>query len=158
MTVPRSGTTFISVRDQDKKKAVELARLVAGKGFKGVATHGIAALIRKAGIECEGVNKVKEGRPHCVDMIKNGEIQFIANTTEGKQSIEESRSIRGAAIQHKLCYFTTIAGALAAAVAMEHLDDVEFNRLQDLHGEWRCTGLQKGNPGVHHQNLTWIAP
>ncbi|HEY9546769.1 MAG TPA: carbamoyl-phosphate synthase large subunit, partial [Solimonas sp.] len=137
MTVPRSGTTFISVRDQDKKKAVELARLVAGKGFKVVATHGTAALIRKAGIECEGVNKVKEGRPHCVDMIKNGEIQFIANTTEGKQSIEESRSIRGAAIQHKICYFTTIAGALAAAVAMEHLDEVDVNRLQDLHGELR---------------------
>src|SRR3546814_18702808 len=104
-------------------KAVELARLVAGKGFKVVATHGTAALIRKAGIECEGVNKVKEGRPHCVDMIKNGEIQFIANTTEGKQSIEESRSIRGAAIQHKICYFMTIAGELAAAVAMEHLDE-----------------------------------
>src|SRR3546814_6276438 len=92
-------------------KAVELARLVAGKGFKVVATHGTAALIRKAGIECKGVNKVKEGRPHCVDMIKNGEIQFIANTTEGKQSIEESRSIRGAAFQHKICYFTTIGCA-----------------------------------------------
>jgi carbamoyl-phosphate synthase large subunit len=133
MTVPRSGTTFISVRDQDKKKAVELARLVTSKGFKVVATHGTAAAIRKAGIECQGVNKVKEGRPHCVDMIKNGEIQFVANTTEGKQSIEESRSIRGAAIQHKVCYFTTIAGALAAAVAMDHLDEVDVNRLQTLH-------------------------
>ncbi|NGY06135.1 carbamoyl-phosphate synthase large subunit [Solimonas terrae] len=137
MTVPRSGTTFISVRDQDKKKAVELARLVTGKGFKVVATHGTAAIIRKAGIACEGVNKVKEGRPHCVDMIKNGEIQFIANTTEGKQSIEESRSIRGAAIQHKVCYFTTIAGALAAAVAMDHLDEVDVNRLQALHSGLR---------------------
>jgi carbamoyl-phosphate synthase large subunit len=94
-------------------------------------------MIRKAGIDCEGVNKVKEGRPHCVDMIKNGEIQFIANTTEGKQSIEESRSIRGAAIQHKVCYFTTIAGALAAAVAMEHLDELDVNRLQDLHSGLR---------------------
>ncbi|NKF22631.1 carbamoyl-phosphate synthase large subunit [Solimonas marina] len=137
MTVPRSGTAFISVRDQDKKKAVELARLVSSRGFKVVATHGTAALIRKAGIDCEGVNKVKEGRPHCVDMIKNGEIQFIANTTEGKQSIEESRSIRGAAIQHKICYFTTIAGALAAAVAMEHLDALDVNRLQSLHGGGR---------------------
>ncbi|HET8881908.1 MAG TPA: carbamoyl-phosphate synthase large subunit [Solimonas sp.] len=137
MTVPRAGTTFISVRDQDKKKAVELARLVTSKGFRVVATHGTAATIRKAGIACEGINKVKEGRPHCVDMIKNGEIQFIANTTEGKQSIEESRSIRGAAIQHKVCYFTTIAGALAAAVAMEHLDELDVNRLQDLHSGLR---------------------
>jgi carbamoyl-phosphate synthase large subunit len=133
MTVPRSGTAFISVRDGDKPKAVELARILAGKGFRVVATHGTAALISAAGIACEGVNKVKEGRPHCVDMIKNGEIHFIANTTEGKKSIEESRSIRGAAIQNKLCYFTTIAGALAAAVAMNYLDEEGVNRLQALH-------------------------
>ncbi|AXQ29194.1 carbamoyl-phosphate synthase large subunit [Solimonas sp. K1W22B-7] len=131
--VPSKGTAFISVRDRDKKKAVELARILTGHGFKVVATHGTAALIQKAGIGCDGVNKVKEGRPHCVDMIKNGGIQFIANTTEGKISIEESRSIRGAAIQHKVCYFTTIAGALAAAVAMEHLNELEVNRLQALH-------------------------
>ncbi|HSW13170.1 MAG TPA: carbamoyl-phosphate synthase large subunit [Solimonas sp.] len=131
--VPSKGTAFISVRDRDKKKAVELARILTGHGFKVVATHGTAAMVQKAGIACDGVNKVKEGRPHCVDMIKNGEIQFIANTTEGKISIEESRSIRGAAIQHKVCYFTTIAGALAAAVAMEHLDELEVNRLQTLH-------------------------
>ena len=92
-----------------------------------------AAAIRAAGMDCEGVNKVKEGRPHCVDMIKNGEIHFIANTTEGKKSVEESHSIRAAAIAQKLCYFTTIAGAYAAAIAMDHLDRVEVNRLQDLH-------------------------
>jgi carbamoyl-phosphate synthase large subunit len=112
---------------------VELARLLTAKGFRLVATHGTAATIRAAGLACEGVNKVKEGRPHCVDMIKNGEIQFIANTTEGKKSIEESHSIRAAAIAQKLCYFTTIAGAHAAAIAMDHLDRVEVNRLQDLH-------------------------
>ena len=132
-TIPRSGTAFISVRDQDKRKAVELARILSGHGFRIVATHGTAAMITKAGIACDGVNKVKEGRPHCVDQIKNGEIHFIANTTEGKQSIEESRSIRAAAIQHKVCYFTTIAGALAAAVAMDHLDQLDVNRLQSLH-------------------------
>jgi carbamoyl-phosphate synthase large subunit len=131
--VPRSGTVFISVRDQDKVKAVELARVLADKGFKVMATHGTAAAIQEAGVACQGVNKVKEGRPHCVDMIKNGEIQFIANTTEGKKSIEESRSIRGAAIQYKVCYFTTISGALAAAVAMDHQDELEVNRLQTLH-------------------------
>ncbi|MEQ1437732.1 carbamoyl-phosphate synthase large subunit [Fontimonas sp. SYSU GA230001] len=133
MDIPRKGNAFISVRDQDKKKAVELARILAGRGFKVYATHGTAAAIQKAGVPCEGVNKVKEGRPHCVDMIKNGEIHFIANTTEGKQSIEESRSIRASAIQGKVCYFTTIAGALAAAAAMDHLDRLDVNRLQGLH-------------------------
>jgi carbamoyl-phosphate synthase large subunit len=133
MIVPRSGTAFISVRDQDKPKAIELARLLTSRGFRVVATHGTAAAIQAAGVPCEGINKVKEGRPHCVDLIVNRGIHFIANTTEGKKSIEESRSIRAAAIQHKVCYFTTIAGALAAAVAMEHLDQVEVNRLQDLH-------------------------
>ena len=133
MIVPRSGSAFLSVRDGDKPKAIDLARLLAAKGFRIFATHGTAAAIQAAGVPCEGVNKVKEGRPHCVDMIKNGEIQFIANTTEGKKSIEESHSIRAAAIQQKLCYFTTIAGAYAAAIAMDHLDRVEVNRLQDLH-------------------------
>jgi carbamoyl-phosphate synthase large subunit len=133
MNIPRSGTAFISVKDGDKRKAVELARILADKGFRIVATHGTAAAVQAGGIACEGVNKVKEGRPHCVDMIKNGEIHFIANTTEGKQSIEESRSIRASAIQAKVCYFTTIAGALAAAMAMDHLDRLDVNRLQSLH-------------------------
>ncbi len=135
VTVPRTGTAFVSVREGDKPKAVELARILSAKGFRVVATHGTAALINEAGISCEGVNKVKEGRPHCVDMIKNGEIHFIANTTEGKKSIEESRSIRGAAIQHKVCYFTTIAGALAAAVAMDYIDNEDVNGLQSLHAQ-----------------------
>ncbi|MBL6750724.1 MAG: carbamoyl-phosphate synthase large subunit [Nevskia sp.] len=133
MEVPRSGGAFISVRDGDKPKAVQLGRLLAAKGFRIYATHGTAAALKAAGVACEGVNKVKEGRPHCVDLIKNGAVQFIANTTEGKKSIEESHSIRAAAIQQKLCYFTTIAGAYAAAIAMDHLDRVEVNRLQDLH-------------------------
>ena len=131
--LPAKGTAFVSVRDQDKQRAVELARLLVSRGFRVLATRGTATVVRDAGIECEIVNKVKEGRPHCVDMIKNGEIHFIANTTEGKKSIEESRSIRAAALQHKLCYFTTIAGAHAAAIAMEHMDKVGVNRLQELH-------------------------
>ncbi|HUS24387.1 MAG TPA: carbamoyl-phosphate synthase large subunit [Candidatus Binatia bacterium] len=133
MLIPPGGTAFISVRDPDKGRAIELGRLLAGKGFRLVATRGTAAALQGAGIDCEAINKVKEGRPHCVDRIKNGEIHFIANTTEGKRSIEESRSIRAAAIQHKVCYFTTIAGAQAAAIAMDHLDKVQVNRLQDLH-------------------------
>jgi carbamoyl-phosphate synthase large subunit len=133
MTIPAGGTAFVSVREADKSRAGALALLLREKGFRVVATRGTAAVIQAAGIPCDAINKVKEGRPHCVDMIKNGEIQFIANTTEGKRSIEESRSIRAAAIQHKICYFTTMAGAHAAAIAMAHLDKVQVNRLQDLH-------------------------
>jgi carbamoyl-phosphate synthase large subunit len=133
MIVPSGGTAFVSVRDEDKARAIELSRMLRTKGFRVVATRGTAAAIQAAGIPCEAINKVKEGRPHCVDLIKNGEVHFIANTTEGKRSIEESRSIRAAAIQHKVCYFTTMAGAQAAAIAMDHLDKVQVNRLQDLH-------------------------
>jgi carbamoyl-phosphate synthase large subunit len=133
MTVPSGGTAFVSVRDEDKARAIELSRVLRTRGFRVVATRGTAAAIQAAGIPCDPINKVKEGRPHCVDLIKNGEVQFIANTTEGKRSIEESRSIRAAAIQHKVCYFTTMAGAQAAAIAMDHLDKVQVNRLQDLH-------------------------
>ena len=133
MTIPAGGAAFVSVREGDKGRAADLARLLHDRGFRIVATRGTAAAIQAAGIPCEAINKVKEGRPHCVDMIKNGGIQFIANTTEGKRSIEESRSIRAAAIQHKVCYFTTMAGAHAAAIAMSHLDKVQVNRLQDLH-------------------------
>jgi len=133
MTLPSGGTAFVSVREADKARAIDLAKLLLAKGFKVVATEGTANAITAAGLPCERVNKVKEGRPHCVDMIKNGEIQFIANTTEGKKSVEESHSIRAAAIAQKLCYFTTIAGAYAAAIAMDHLDHVDVNRLQDLH-------------------------
>lgn len=133
MTLPEGGAAFISVRDADKPRAIELARILVRKGFKLVATRNTARAIQAAGVACDHVNKVLEGRPHCVDMIKNGDIQFIANTTEGKKSTEESRSIRAAAIQLKVCYFTTMAGASAAAVAMDHLDKVDVNRLQDLH-------------------------
>ncbi len=133
-SLPRDGTAFISVRDADKPQAVKLARKLVARGFKLVATHGTCAAIRAAGIDCEPVNKVKEGRPHCVDMIKNGAIQFVVNTTEGKVSIEESHSIRTASIAQKLSYATTIDGALACAEAMEKLDKMEVNRLQDLHG------------------------
>ncbi|MDP3870871.1 carbamoyl-phosphate synthase large subunit [Phenylobacterium sp.] len=133
MVVPEAGTAFISVREQDKPRAVELGRALVTKGFRVVATAGTARFLGEAGVACESINKVKEGRPHCVDAIKNGEIHFVCNTTEGKQSIEESRSIRAAAMQHRLCYFTTLAGALAAALAMDHLDKVQVNRLQDLH-------------------------
>ncbi len=131
--IPSSGTAFLSVRDADKPKAIEVARLLIARGFKVVATHGTALAIRQAGLSCEGVNKVKEGRPHCVDMIKNGQIQLVTNSTDGKKSIEESHSIRSAAIQHKVCYFTTISGAHAAAVALTYMDQQGVHQLQALH-------------------------
>ncbi len=133
--LPSGGGAFISVRDADKPIAVELARMLVDSGFHLVATHGTADAIQAAGIECAHVNKVKEGRPHCVDLIKNGDIQIIVNTTEGKRAIAESHSIRSTAIQYKVAYFTTIAGARASCLALQHLDKIEVNRLQDLHEE-----------------------
>jgi carbamoyl-phosphate synthase large subunit len=135
VTLPRSGTCFISVRERDKPGAVDLARRLVDRGFQLVATHGTARAIQAAGIECKAVNKVHEGRPHCVDMIKNGEIVLIVNTTEGKQAVRESHSIRREAVQRRVTYYTTLAAALATCEALDSIDEVEVNRLQDLHQE-----------------------
>jgi carbamoyl-phosphate synthase large subunit len=86
-------------------------------------------------VTCRRVNKVREGRPHIVDMIKNGEISFIANTTEGKKAIQESNSIRKAAVKNKVTYYTTLAAAMATSMALDHLEGGEINKLQDLHAE-----------------------
>ena len=114
----------------------DLARQMTDLGFALVATHGTARYLQDAGIECQGVNKVREGRPHVVDMIKNGEIHFIVNTTEGRQSIRESHSIRREALNHKVTYYTTIAAGKATCVALQHADVTSVNRLQDLHQEF----------------------
>ncbi|MCA1799550.1 MAG: carbamoyl-phosphate synthase large subunit [Xanthomonadaceae bacterium] len=135
VVVPTGGCAFISVRDPDKRAAVELAKMLANRGFSLVATDGTAHALQAAGIECGRVNKVMEGRPHIVDMIKNDEISLIVNTTEGKKAIAESHSIRREALQHKVTYYTTIAAAKATCVALDHLDTPEVNRLQDLHRE-----------------------
>ena len=112
------------------------ARQATGRaGFEIVATHGTADVLEAAGVACRRANKVREGRPHIVDMIKNDEISLIVNTTEGKQAIRESRSIRREAVARKVTYYTTIAGALATCEAIDHLQEVEVNRLQDLHKE-----------------------
>ena len=92
-------------------------------------------MITDAGIACRTVNKVREGRPHCVDMIKNGELVLIVNTTEGKQAVRESHSIRREAVQRRVTYYTTLAAALATCEALDSLDKVDVNRLQDLHQE-----------------------
>src|SRR5690606_4570268 len=101
---PTGGTAFISVRDADKPVAVEVAGNLAALGFKLLATHGTAAVIQAAGIDVTPVNKVIEGRPHIVDMIKNEQVNLIINTTEGKQAIHDSFTIRRSALQHKVTY------------------------------------------------------
>ncbi len=131
--LPERGTALISVRDRDKAAAVELAKLLVKRGFEIVATGGTAAVLAESEIPCRRVNKVREGRPHIVDMIKNDEISLIVNTTEGKQAIRESRPIRGAAVNRKVTYYTTLPAAIATCEALEHQDNVIVNRLQDLH-------------------------
>jgi carbamoyl-phosphate synthase large subunit len=134
--VPVSGTAFLSVRKADRPAVVELAADLVGKGFRLVATRGTAETISAAGIPCDIVNKVMEGRPHVVDMIKNGQIALIVNTTEGKQAIADSYTIRRSALQHKVYYSTTMAGARATCMALEYLDTGNVTSLQDLHQEY----------------------
>jgi carbamoyl-phosphate synthase large subunit len=133
--LPEKGNAFVSVRERDHHLAVEIARQLSELGFDVVATRGTAAVLRENGVHCQLVNKVFEGRPHIVDMIKNEEISFIVNTTEGKKAIADSFTIRAAALQHKVTYTTTLAGARATCMAMLHQADKDVNRLQDLHQE-----------------------
>jgi len=133
--VPTRGVCLISVRDRDKEGAVKLAQLLIERGFEIVATHGTADALAEAGVECTRANKVREGRPHIVDMIKNDEIKLVVNTTEGKQAILESNSIRREAVARKVTYYTTLAGGFAFCAALDHLKEVEVNCLQDLHKE-----------------------
>jgi len=135
VTLPSRGVCLLSVRDRDKPAAVKLAQRLIEQGFEIVATSGTAAALTAAGIPCRRVNKVREGRPHIVDMIKNHEISLIVNTTEGKQAIFESRSIRREAVHKKVTYYTTIAAGLATCEAIAHMNKVDVNRLQDLHRE-----------------------
>jgi len=139
VVLPRQGVCFISVRDRDKAPAVMLAKKLIERGFEVVATEGTARALAEAGVPCRRVNKVRDGRPHIVDMIKNDEIDLIINTTEGKQAIRESNSIRREAVHHRVTYYTTIAAGLATVEALDHLDEVEVRRLQDLHGEALAT-------------------
>jgi carbamoyl-phosphate synthase large subunit len=135
VVLPRQGAALLSVRERDKEGVVELGKMLSEMGFDLVATHGTAKTLAKAGVSCRRANKVREGRPHIVDMIKNGEIDFIVNTTEGKQAITESESIRAEAVRRGVTYYTTLGAAVATCGAIEHLDDNTVNRLQDLHNE-----------------------
>jgi len=131
--IPEPGTVFLSVRDNDKKGIVDLARDLHARGFNLVATGGTAKVIQAAGIECKQVNKVKEGRPHIVDMIKNEEIVLIVNTTEGRSAITDSYAIRREALMHSVSYTTTLSGGRATCMAMSHREIEDVYRLQSLH-------------------------
>jgi len=133
-TIPLSGKAFVSVKDSDKETVVEVARGLIDNGFELVSTSGTQRVLEAAGLACERVNKVNEGRPHIVDKIKNREIHLIVNTTEGKKAIADSFSIRREALHTKVTYYTTISGALALVEAVKTLDNTKVRSLQDLHG------------------------
>ena len=131
--IPRDGWAFLSVRDADKAAACRIGAELVAIGFQLCATRGTAAALRRSGLECRAVNKVQEGRPHIVDMLKNGEIAFIVNTTQGKQAIADSYAIRRTALLRGVFYMTTIAGAQAAAQAIRCGDSFRVACLQELH-------------------------
>ena len=135
VAAPPIGTAFLSVRDGDKAKLIGIARNLLQRGFKLVATGGTEAALVAAGVECRRVNKVAEGRPHIVDLIKSDEITFIVNTTEGRQAIADSFSIRREALQRRVVYSTTISGARAILNALDHQDMEPVYSLDELHSE-----------------------
>jgi carbamoyl-phosphate synthase large subunit len=130
--LPKTGTVFVSVKDEDKPRILESMRTLAGLGFRIIATSGTLRFLKENGIEADKVNKVLEGRPHIVDAIKNGEVQLVFNTTEGAQALTDSRSLRRAALLHKVPYYTTLSGAIAAARGIKAYlgGDLEVRALQ----------------------------
>ena len=133
MNLPTKGKAFISVRKEDHEKIVEVAQALKKLGFSLAATKGTAKVLSENNLEVQYVNKVAEGRPHIVDMIKNDEIDFIVNITEDKQAIKDSYEIRRNALQNKVTYYTTFAGAKAACVGMNYSDEITVSSLQNLH-------------------------
>ena len=132
---PQPGKAFISVRDPDKARVLDVARTMLERGFTLVATSGTADYLSAHGVVCERVNKVAEGRPHIVDLIKNGEIAYIVNTTEGRAAIADSFSIRREALQARVTYSTTVAGARALLHSLDHRGKGDVLSLQELHKE-----------------------
>jgi carbamoyl-phosphate synthase large subunit len=130
--VPHGGTVFVSVRDEDKTRILDAMRLIASLGFKVIATSGTQRFLADHGVAAEKINKVLEGRPHIVDAITNGEVQLVFNTTEGPQALADSRSLRRAALLHKVPYYTTLSGAVAAAQGIRAYmgGDLEVRTLQ----------------------------
>jgi carbamoyl-phosphate synthase large subunit len=130
--LPTGGRAFISVRDADKPGIAAVAEKLIGLGFKLFATRGTQKVLADAGLASEPVNKVAEGRPHIVDMLKNDEFSLIVNTTEGRQAIADSATIRRTALGRKVFYTTTLAGADAVAQAIEAGDQATVRRIQDF--------------------------
>jgi len=130
---PRAGKAFISVRDPDKVRVLPVAQELVRRGFSLVATSGTRDYLAAHGVPCERINKVAEGRPHVVDLIKNGEIVFIVNTTEGRAAIADSFSIRREALQNRITYTTTVAGARALVISLDHRGSGRVTSLQALH-------------------------
>ncbi len=135
VVLPTGGKAFISVRGVDKAAITDVAKDLTSLGFELLATRGTQKVLEDAGIVCGQVNKVAEGQPHIVDMIKNDEINLIVNTTEGRQSVADSTEIRRAALQHQVNYTTTLAAARATCQALSSKDNDTVNCLQSLHGE-----------------------
>ncbi|HJP99285.1 MAG TPA: carbamoyl-phosphate synthase large subunit [Rhodanobacteraceae bacterium] len=136
ISAPAPGSkVFLSVRDADKPRLLDVARDLRRRGFPMIATGGTAAYLREHGIACERINKVLEGRPHIVDAIKNGEIAYIVNTTEGRQAIADSFSIRRSALQQHVTYSTTVAGAAALLHSLDFRGQGDVISLQELHAE-----------------------
>jgi carbamoyl-phosphate synthase large subunit len=132
--LPKSGKVFLSVKASDKPRAVKVAKDLVEAGFTLCATKGTAAVIAAAGIPVTPVNKMSEGRPHVVDMIKNHEIVLVINTVEEKRTaIHDSRSIRTSSLAARVTTYTTIAGAEAAVAGIRHLDELRVYDLQGLH-------------------------
>ena len=131
--IPSAGTAFISVREPDKKGIAAVGKQLAGLGFELVATRGTATVLEEAGLTVTLVNKVQEGRPHIVDMIKNEKIDLIINTTEGRQAIADSAAIRSSAEQFGVYYTTTLAGGEAVCMALKDGSDTKVRSLQELH-------------------------
>ena len=133
--IPSKGSAFVSVRERDKDQLPALAKSLVALGFKLIATKGTAKTIKAAGLDVQPVNKVKEGRPHIVDMIKSDKINLIVNTTEGRQAISDSSTIRSSAEQHRVYYTTTMAGGSAVCEALRFAGDIKVRSLQQLHRE-----------------------
>ncbi|MBL4638717.1 MAG: carbamoyl phosphate synthase large subunit, partial [Proteobacteria bacterium] len=141
VVLPTGGKAFISVREVDKAGVVAIAKDLTELGFELLATRGTQKTLQDAGVDCEFVNKVAEGQPHIVDMLKNDEIDLIVNTTEGRQAVADSREIRRAALQHQVNYTTTLAAARATVLALNSVDTGSVNRLQTLHAELQNTAV-----------------
>ncbi|WP_446831642.1 carbamoyl-phosphate synthase large subunit [Candidatus Foliamicus sp.] len=133
VALKRGGAALLSLRDADKPASVELARMLEQKGFELVATHGTASFLARHGVSCRRINKVREGRPHIVDLICNGEVDLIVNTSEGRAAILESHEIRSEAVRNSVTYFTTLAAAEAACQAIDYFGAGAVSCLQDLH-------------------------